>query len=314
MANKVRIDFKFRKLRFYLKGVIKSIIPRSYFQYRLKSVLATLESHDSNYINDRVNYYNKFAEIIAIEPDSICYKQYTLKGLNSTYYFDFKELIRHFDDSLQFHILFGDIHWLSPKPAFLKSRPISDENQNSVLLKLDKLRHFYFAEDQLAFTDKKNVAVFRGPCYQQHRQDFIFQSSGVENTDIGDTRPPEQSLDHHKPYMTVQEQLEHKFIISVEGNDVATNLKWIMSSNSLCFMRKPRFETWYMEGRLIPNFHYVLLHDDYSNLDEMIKHYTQHPNEALEIIKNANEYTQQFQDEDREQLISLLVLKKYQKR
>ena len=84
-----------------------------------------------------------------------------------------------------------------------------------------------------------------------------------------------------------------------------------MSSNSLCFMRKPRFETWYMEGRLIPNFHYVLLHDDYSNLDEMIKHYTQHPNEALEIIKNANEYTQQFQDEDREQLISLLVLKKY---
>ena len=41
-----------------------------------------------------------------------------------------------------------------------------------------------------------------------------------------------------------------------------------MSSNSLCFMPKPKYETWFMEGKLIPNHHYVLIEDDYSNLLE----------------------------------------------
>jgi hypothetical protein len=76
-------------------------------------------------------------------------------------------------------------------------------------------------------------------------------------------------------------------------------------------MIKPKFETWFMEGTLIPNYHYVLLKDDYSDIQEKMDYYDKNPTEALKIIKNANNYVEQFKDKNREKIISLLVLKKY---
>jgi hypothetical protein len=84
-----------------------------------------------------------------------------------------------------------------------------------------------------------------------------------------------------------------------------------MSSNSLAVMPKPKFETWFMEGTLKPNYHYVLIKDDFSDLEERMNYYINHPEEALEIIKNAHEYIDQFRNTKREELISLLVLEKY---
>ena len=50
----------------------------------------------------------------------------------------------------------------------------------------------------------------------------------------------------------------------VEGVDVATNLKWVMSSNSIAVMPKPEIESWFMEKTLIPDFHYIEIKKDYS--------------------------------------------------
>ena len=111
--------------------------------------------------------------------------------------------------------------------------------------------------------------------------------------------------------MSITEQCRYKYIMSIEGNDVATNLKWIFRSNSVCFMRKPRFETWFMEGRLQPNVHYIELKDDFSDVAEKncflrrepgigAEHYSAMPTTmcSSSIIKKQ------------EELISLLVLKK----
>lgn len=76
-------------------------------------------------------------------------------------------------------------------------------------------------------------------------------------------------------------------------------------------MSKPKFETWFMEGQLEAGVHYVQLKDDYSNLIEKMEYYLKHESEALQIIKNANEYVSQFKDEEQERLISLLVAQKY---
>jgi len=76
-------------------------------------------------------------------------------------------------------------------------------------------------------------------------------------------------------------------------------------------MPKPKYETWFMEGTLIPNYHYVLINDDYSDLEERMNYYISHTDEALKIIKNAHEYIQQFKNKKQEDLISLLVIKKY---
>ncbi|GAQ49011.1 TPA: glycosyltransferase [Flavobacterium psychrophilum] len=84
-----------------------------------------------------------------------------------------------------------------------------------------------------------------------------------------------------------------------------------MSSNSIAVMPKPTCETWFMEAKLIPNFHYIEVNPDFSDLEVKIQYYLKHPEKALEIIKNANEYCAQFFDYKREKIISLLVMVKY---
>ena len=66
-----------------------------------------------------------------------------------------------------------------------------------------------------------------------------------------------------------------------------------------------------MEGRLIPNYHYIEVKPDFSDLLERMDYYSAHPEEAEAIIKHAHEYVDQFRNSRRERLISLLVLKKY---
>jgi hypothetical protein len=97
----------------------------------------------------------------------------------------------------------------------------------------------------------------------------------------------------------------------IEGVDVATNLKWVMSSNSIAVMTKPKIESWFMEKQLIANYHYIEIKDDYSDLEEKLTYYINNLDECLRIIKNANTYVNQFKDSKREKLISLLVLEKY---
>jgi spore maturation protein CgeB len=66
-----------------------------------------------------------------------------------------------------------------------------------------------------------------------------------------------------------------------------------------------------MEGTLIPNYHYIEVKDDFSNLQERLQYYIDHPDEAEAIIRHAHEHVAQFRDAKREKLVSLLVLKKY---
>jgi hypothetical protein len=46
-------------------------------------------------------------------------------------------------------------------------------------------------------------------------------------------------------------------------------------------------------------------------LEERLQYYIDHLDEAEAIIQHAHEYVDQFRDKERENLISLLVLKKY---
>ena len=92
---------------------------------------------------------------------------------------------------------------------------------------------------------------------------------------------------------------------------MATNLKWIMSSNSVAVMPRPTYETWFMEGRLVPDYHYIEIKADYSDLEERLHYYIAHPERAEAIIANAHRYVRQFRDRKREKLIALLVLDRY---
>lgn len=66
-----------------------------------------------------------------------------------------------------------------------------------------------------------------------------------------------------------------------------------------------------MEGTLQPNYHYIEVKEDFSDLEERLTYYIERPAEAEAIIQHAHEYVDQFLNKKREKLISLLVLKKY---
>ncbi|MCH8535429.1 MAG: lipopolysaccharide biosynthesis protein, partial [Flavobacteriaceae bacterium] len=215
--------------------------------------------------------------------------------------------------SLKFSHKLGDITYIPDEPSILKSRPVHGNNQNSVLLKLNKVRHFIKVKDQLGFRDKENLLVFRGKVgTKKQRRKFFEMYFGHEMCHLGDTDKRNINPEAWKtPKVKISHFLKYKFILAIEGNDVASNLKWVMSSNSLAVMPQPTYETWFMEGRLIPNVHYVEIKSDFSDLEERLSYYINHPEEAEEIIKNANDYVKKFWDSEKEDLISLLVLKKY---
>lgn len=303
------LERRARKVIYYATNAAASVLPRAIYQRKLNSIVARIQSRpDYEYIADRVNYYNKLRKPFEPSGVQIGDWRYTRPSM---YYYDLLEHIRYFPSSCRFDFSFGDIREDCPRPAFTKSRAIVEHNQNNVLMKLDKLRHFRFPRDPNPFESKKNQLVWRGAVYQPHRIEMMRQCFGAEMCDIGQTNRAHEDPRWQKPPMSVRDQLRYKFILSVEGNDVATNLKWVLSSNSLCLMTRPTCEAWFMEGRLIPDYHYVLLRDDYSDIVEKIRYYVDHPKEAQEIIRNAHEYVDQFRDLRREWEIGLMVARKY---
>lgn len=259
---------------------------------------------------ERVNYCCKLD--VPFKPSDNATSISAFKKTKSfVYYADTKRVVRHFPGGKRFDYVFGDVTDVPQTPSFVKSRPISDENQNSVILKLNAIRHYKFYNDSLDFERKLPYAVWRGMVYHQHRRDFVdmYWNSDLANIGHNDDKLAKESS--YKGFLSIQDQLNYRYIISIEGKDVATNLKWAMASNSLVMMRRPRFETWFMEGRLIPGIHYVDLKDDFSDLEEKIEYYNQNVSEALMIVRHANNHVEQFFDIEQEQLVSLLVAKKY---
>ncbi|WP_293051391.1 glycosyl transferase family 90 [Paludibacter sp.] len=269
-----------------------------------------LNGFDKEYIKQRVNYYNRLVEKVDLLVDAPSLSQFKLGEKQKTYFFDSFEYTRYYSSKLKARFLFGDITEVPSEPSIVKSRPIEGDVANSVVLNLDKIRHFLFVKDQKSFAEKKDMLVGRSKARQQHRLRFLDMYFNHPMCNIGQVNR-DVNLQFLANRMTIGEHLDYKFILCLEGNDVASNLKWVMSSNSLAIMPKPKYETWFMEGTLIPDYHYVLIKDDYSDLEERMKYYIEHQDEALRIIENAHQYIRQFQNKRQEDVISLLVLKKY---
>lgn len=297
------------KLNYYAGNHIASLLPSFFYQKSLKS---WLENSEHRKISDRVNYYINFSSS-EIPKGSKKLNDFKRSDFGSTYYYDLKNLIKYFSQSLKLKFKAGDVFTTQPVPTVVKSRPIKN-NGNSVLLKLNKIRHYNFVKDQVPFHEKKNEVVWRGVIHKENRRLLVDLFHNNPRCNVGTIEDiPEKPL-WKKEFLSIANQLTYKYILSIEGHDVATNLKWVMSSNSLCIMPKPKFETWYMEGLLKPGFHYAELKDDYSDLFEKMDYYDQHPEEALKIIKNANAWTEQFKNKKLEKKISLMVLQEYFKR
>ncbi|WP_447035692.1 glycosyl transferase family 90 [Vibrio alginolyticus] len=300
------------KFPYYFSNALSILIPRFVYRAQAKRLLSNLTEAEKQLCLERVNYYNKCETPFSVDSREQSYATVdTFKKTKGwTYFFDLRQVVRYFPSSFAFNYINGDVTHIPNVPSFIKSRPIFGSNQNSVVLKLNQVRHFKFIDDPVRYQDKKDMVAWRGVGFQPHRKKVIHAFYNHPQCNIGQTRPVE-GKPWEKGFMSIEEQLQYKFLLCIEGNDVATNLKWAMSSNSLVIMSKPKYETWFMEGKLEAGVHYVEVKDDYSDLPEKMDYYLANEQEALAIIENAHQWVEQFKDKPKERLISLMVADKY---
>ena len=301
-------------LLFYLKGLWRDVWPHALCRMSLRNKLKAVErmnDEEREYIMRRVNHYCHLDAPIVLAENAYPLSRFTMKrkdrevtgGVHSAHYFDCQEYARYFPKHLKWSMFSGDVNYCFPQPCICKSRPIlpPEEPNNNILLKLNKVRHFLWIKDPFRWEEKEGRILFRGDVqHKPHRERFVGMWHDHPMCDVREGGG-----------LSLYDHLKYRYIMSLEGNDVASNLKWVMSSGSVAVMPRPKYETWFMESQLQPDFHYIEIRDDYSDLIDKINYYEAHPKEAKAIVQNAHEWVRQFRNKRREDLIALLVLEKY---
>ena len=223
---------------------------------------------------------------------------------------------------------FGDIANPINKYCFVKNRSVGEE-KTIILKSLNKNRHWcnvYNKPNDIPFDKKKNKIIWRGTTTGNKERTgnrFLLVENFFDNKNIkvgfshitASIENESANENEYKKYvkgkMDIEDMLKYKYILSVEGNDKDSGINWKLNSNSLVLMCKPTKFSWLMEDKLIPDYHYVLLKDDYSDLEEKLLWCNQNPSKCKKIIQNANNYMNQFMDIKRETFIENSVIQLY---
>ena len=322
MRNLKSSNAKRRKLLYYLYYTpLVYFFPSIISRLRLKNILNN--SFQKEYIQSRVRYYFKKTSNFKVSKkgknlSELFWNQF-FKNKQNSHFIDFYMLLQFFNKKNKVDFIYSTKDNIDsfvakkhpPYPTFVKSRPIASNNQNSILLKLNRVKLFHFIKDPKKFENKKNQAVWRGDIRNNpHREYFVKNFYRTPLFDIGQTSP-KQDVAWRKSFMSIKDQLDFKFIFCLEGKCISTNLYWAMSSNSVCIMPQPKYESWFMEGKLEDGVHYIKVKDDFSDAEKKIEFYNNNNDKCLEIIYNANKFVEQFKNSKQERLIQLLILKQY---
>jgi hypothetical protein len=224
--------------------------------------------------------------------------------------------------SRQFKCNFHDISSKINDYCFVKNRSILD-NKPIILRCINTDRHwknYYCKPKDIAYLQKKSILFWRGTTTgnkdnKGNRFDLIKKwYNKKKQIDIGFSHICQGKNDYEryvKGKCNIDTFLKYKYILSVEGNDKDSGIQWKLNSNSLVFMAKPTKFSWLMEDKLIPNYHYILVKDDFSDIFEKYQWCEANTESCLQIIKNANLYMSMFSDIQKEEWIEKQVLKEY---
>ncbi len=266
---------------------------------------------DAAEIRRRVDYYNRIAAPFDPPRTSRPIGRIRLKDSHSRYWFDLMRYLRAYPSDTPVDFIDGDT-WQNPgHPVFAKARCLDPAAAHCALLRLDSLRHFMKVDDRIPFDNKENVLFFRGEIFgKPHRIRFFEMWAGTPGFDLGDTSRSHPSQ-WQTPPAAIPEHFRYKYILALEGNDVASSLQWICSSGCIPVMPRPTKETWLMHGAMIPGVHYIEINPDFSDAADRIAYYNAHPDKARAISEASKEWMRQFSDSRRENIISYLVADRY---
>ena len=191
-------------------------------------------------------------------------------------------------------------------PVLTKSRPINSDN---IILLFNFERHWdnvYILRNEIKdipFESKKPIVFWRGTTTGSedrlgNRFDLMNKWFNKSNKiDIAFSEIT-QGKDNYSKYIKTKAEiktfLQYKYIISIEGNDVSSGLKWNLLSNSIVFMPKPTMVSWFMEDHLLPFVHYIPIKNDWSDLEKMVDWCENNQNKCKIINYNAKKYVNKF--------------------
>jgi hypothetical protein len=174
----------------------------------------------------------------------------------------------------------------------------TDNILQPILLPLNRKRHYGVAsivpENDIPWEQKEGRAVWRGKYgASTHANDdikFALVSKHLDSTLVNAkfSKVAKGAPKHMMgSYMDMKNQLAYKYIISIEGNDVSSGMKWMLLSNSVVLTPSCTMESWAMEGRLKPFVHFIPLKADMSNVEEMVRWAEMHPKETRLISERS---------------------------
>jgi hypothetical protein len=192
-------------------------------------------------------------------------------------------------------------------------RPLARGRLQPILWKLNSRRHFQslprVAWNDISWDRKVGKAVFRAGftgskhrpglkrsdadvCMAIERCRLVLLAGKLQSpiVDAGLTSMGRSGLNATiegvnvvRSKLSMKAQLRCKAIIMLEGNDVASGLKWALLSNSVVIMRPPTVTSWAMEELLEPWVHYIPLDLDLTDIVGKVQWVLDHDEEARQI-------------------------------
>jgi hypothetical protein len=189
-----------------------------------------------------------------------------------------------------------------------------------ILWKLNAARHYgmlpHVQQNDIPWSLKKNMAVFRGALTGFNRDGYNRDATAFDNcmivrrcrlvlrydrSNLVDARLVHingvlpDTLNGTKltgQLLSTERLLHYKAIIMLEGNDVASGLKWVLLSNSVVMMQPPSYTSWAMEELLEPWVHYIPLNEELSDVEEKMQWVLDHDDQAQQISKRGTLWIQ----------------------
>jgi hypothetical protein len=152
------MKIKTNKFIYYLRNFSRQLVPQVLYENELEKKLRGFKDIDPAILLDRVNYYNKLKRPSLLEEETPALEDLQIFKSPREYKFDTFEYTRYFSRKFKANFLFGDVIQTAKIPTIQKSRPITGDNTNAILLKLNKARHFIFVKDKRNFSSKKKCS------------------------------------------------------------------------------------------------------------------------------------------------------------
>jgi len=183
-----------------------------------------------------------------------------------------------------------------------------------IIWKLATSRHYSLLDkvhrEDTPWKEKIDMAVFRGQLtgsrdgYDKHKSDeenclnlrrcrlvYRHANSTLINARLTSTRdrlpPVLNDVNLMARPVSIRKLLQFKGIVMLEGNDVASGLKWALLSQSVVLMPRPLHTSWALEELLEPWVHYVPLNENATDVEEKMQWVIENDEAAQRIAERG---------------------------